>query len=235
MVDAESAISTSSGCGPTTVTSDNAGTTFTCSATSGGGSATQTVTVRRDATGPTLDPSVSPNPVLLNASASASPNASDAGGSGVASASCAAVVTSSVGAKTVACTATDNAGNQSTQSASYSVSYPFTGFIGGVSAPPTFNSTKAGTSVQLKFSLGGNRGLAIFVAGSPTSQSMVCGKPVTLDEPVAVGGTGPTYDAKSGQYLFTWKTEKAWAGTCRKLSMTLVDGSTHIAYFQLTK
>ena len=52
--DAESAVSSSSGCGDSSVTSDTAGVTFTCTATSGGGSASKSVTIKRDATPPTL-------------------------------------------------------------------------------------------------------------------------------------------------------------------------------------
>lgn len=46
MTDNESAI-TSAPCAASTVTADTAGTTFTCTATSGGGTATQSVTIKR--------------------------------------------------------------------------------------------------------------------------------------------------------------------------------------------
>jgi hypothetical protein len=76
-----------------------------------GNSASATVSgVNIDKTNPTLAPTVSPNPVLLNGSATATPNATDAL-SGVNTQSCAAVATGTVGAQTVACTATDKAGN----------------------------------------------------------------------------------------------------------------------------
>lgn len=52
--DAESAITASSGCDATTLTADTAGMTFTCSATSGGGTASQSVTIKRDATAPDI-------------------------------------------------------------------------------------------------------------------------------------------------------------------------------------
>ena len=73
-----------------------------------------------DTTAPVLTPTVSPNPVVLNATATASANASDAM-SGVASQSCGPVVTSTVGTFTVTCTATDVAGNTSTATATYNV------------------------------------------------------------------------------------------------------------------
>jgi hypothetical protein len=51
--DPDSAITSKSGCDSSTVTSDTAGTTFTCTATSSGGTASQSVTIKRDATSPT--------------------------------------------------------------------------------------------------------------------------------------------------------------------------------------
>jgi hypothetical protein len=42
----------------------------------------------------------------------------------------------------------------------------------------------------------------------------------------------PRNDAATGQYSYTWKTDKRWAGTCRQLVVRLVDGSEHIASFQ---
>jgi hypothetical protein len=52
--DPQTTISTQSGCEAVTVTADTAGTTFTCVATSDGGTSTESVTVRRDATPPSL-------------------------------------------------------------------------------------------------------------------------------------------------------------------------------------
>jgi hypothetical protein len=60
--DDESAISSSSGCDPTTINSDTAGTTLTCSATSAGGNSGQSVTIMRDATPPTISGSAAPAP-----------------------------------------------------------------------------------------------------------------------------------------------------------------------------
>ena len=62
VTDSESAISSQTGCDDASVTSDNAGVTFTCSATSDGGTATQSVTIKRDATPPVITTSQSPMP-----------------------------------------------------------------------------------------------------------------------------------------------------------------------------
>jgi hypothetical protein len=68
--DAESPIASSSGCEPTTITADTTGTTLTCSATSDGGSASQSVTIKRDATAPTV--TITSGPPASTTSTSAS-------------------------------------------------------------------------------------------------------------------------------------------------------------------
>jgi TolB protein len=197
VVDNESAVTSQLGCGTQIVSSDTSGISFTCTATSTGGTSSQSVTIKRDATppsitfvsrtpanqngwnktdvavnwncsdalsgavsasvtrllsseganqsalgmcfdlagnsalntlgginidktGPTLAPVVSPNPVARNGTATATPNASDTL-SGIASQSCGPVDTSTPGNHSVACTATDNAGNNSNASASFQV------------------------------------------------------------------------------------------------------------------
>jgi len=54
VTDAESAVTSQSGCTTSSVTEDTAGVTFTCSATSKGGTSAQSVTIRRDTVAPTL-------------------------------------------------------------------------------------------------------------------------------------------------------------------------------------
>jgi YVTN family beta-propeller protein len=59
--DPESTITLTSGCEPTSITSDTIGITLTCTATSVGGTASKSFTIKRDATPPTLTCSFSPN------------------------------------------------------------------------------------------------------------------------------------------------------------------------------
>jgi plastocyanin len=54
VTDGQSAVSSQTGCGATSVTSDTQGVTFTCTATSAGGSASESVTIKRDASPPTV-------------------------------------------------------------------------------------------------------------------------------------------------------------------------------------
>ncbi|MEX2542009.1 MAG: hypothetical protein WD314_09370 [Trueperaceae bacterium] len=111
--DPESAVSSKSGCERTTVSSDTNGVSFTCSATSAGGTASESVTIMRDATPPTIGGSRSPqaNTAGWNHSkVTVSFAASDAT-SGLAGVSPDVVVSSEAGGQKVRGTATDKAGN----------------------------------------------------------------------------------------------------------------------------
>ena len=52
VVDDESEVTNTTGCDPTTISSDTTGQTLTCEATSGGGTSSESVTIKRDATAP---------------------------------------------------------------------------------------------------------------------------------------------------------------------------------------
>jgi hypothetical protein len=100
------------------------------------------------------------------------------------------------------------------------------------------NRLNAGAAVPLKFSLGGDHGLDIMAVGFPSSRAVHCvsGAPVdVVESTVTAGASGLTYDSVSGTYTYVWKTSKQWAGTCRRLEVTLDDGSTHFASFDFRK
>lgn len=113
--------------------------------------------------------------------------------------------------------------------------YHFGGFASPVDAMPTLNQLKAGAAVPVKFSLGGDQGLAIFTAGYPKSQSIACDATAPVDGvevTVSAGGSSLTYDPVTGLYAYVWKTDKAWAGTCRQLVLTFADGTVARATFK---
>ncbi len=115
------------------------------------------------------------------------------------------------------------------------VGFNFSGFFQPVANLPTVNQVNGGQSIPVKFSIGGNLGLNILAAGSPTSQPVSCTThaPIGGSAPTATaGGSGLTYDATANQYTYVWKTQKAWAGTCRQLDVTLADGTVHSALFK---
>ncbi|HEX3004001.1 MAG TPA: PxKF domain-containing protein, partial [Angustibacter sp.] len=113
--------------------------------------------------------------------------------------------------------------------------WPFEGFFAPVDNPPVVNVVKAGSTVPLKFGLGGDRGLEIFAPGYPASQQVACDGSATtdvLEETATPGASALTYDAATQRYHLNWKTQKGWAGTCRTVVLKLADGSEHTARFR---
>ena len=153
----------------------------------------------------------------------------DAGVGGGTCSGPATVTTSSVGAKTFTVTATDALGNTTTKSAAYSVKYTFTGFF--MISSTNLNSAEAGDGITLWFSLGGNRGTAIFATGQPISTPINCTTRVVSGAPAATSGA-LGYTWVTGWYGYRWNTPSAWRNTCRRFSVTLNDGTTHTADFK---
>ena len=143
--------------------------------------------------------------------------------------------TFSVGKTQVTCTAHDSHGNPATPvHFDVEVGYDWRGFFAPVDNPSTVNSVKAGSAIPVKFSLGGNQGLAIFAANSPASGAIACGATDgdAVEETVTAGSSSLQYDALAGQYIYVWKTEKAWVGQCRVLQVKLRDGQVKSALFK---
>lgn len=145
-----------------------------------------------------------------------------------------------VGTITATCSgAVDNAGNsQDPVSVTFSVTYSFGGFYEPVQNPSAVNKAEAGSSIPLKFTLGGNYGMNILAAGSPSSQQVSCTSPYA-----PIGASSPTVsnetpslviekDGEVWKYKYIWKTDKAWQGTCRLLTVSFNDGTSKTALFQ---
>jgi len=114
------------------------------------------------------------------------------------------------------------------------IHYNFTGFFQPVDNLPVLNVAKAGSSIPVKFSLAGYQGLDIFLSGYPTSQQIACDTNATvssIEQTLTAGNSSLSYDPTTDQYNYVWKTDKAWAGTCRQLVVILKDGSIHTANF----
>ena len=138
-----------------------------------------------------------------------------------------------VGSTTVAVTATDDLGNEATTTFEVKVLFNFGGLLAPIDPFPAQNVAVAGSSVPIKFSLSGNKGLNIFATGYPASSAISCG----ADDPGAVeivdspGNSGLKYDPVSDEYSLTWKTSKDWKRSCRMLVIRLADGTDHLARF----
>jgi predicted extracellular nuclease len=139
---------------------------------------------------------------------------------------------------TIKARVTDTGGLTAVDTASVNVIWAWSGPFAPVDPVPTLNLVKAGAGVPVKFSLGGDQGLAVMAAGYPRSQQIVCDSsdPVDgIEETVTAGSSSLRYDSGTGRYIYVWKTEKAWAGTCRALYINLIDGTTQRADFRFTK
>jgi hypothetical protein len=132
--------------------------------------------------------------------------------------------TSSVGAHTFRADARDSSGNASSLVRTYSVVYYFDGFFAPLVPQPTVATVKAGDDVPVKFSLNGYQGVDIFAA--PPAWKPGCPSP-SSDSSKAFGTL--TYKASVDRYVYLWKTDRSWAGSCRELIVAFADGTVRRA------
>jgi hypothetical protein len=227
------------GCVDQEITSDQFETTYSCSATSDGGSAGPVeVKIKRDATAPGFDDCPEGGPFLLKSGFyPIGPIGVDASISGLnadLSTLSGTIDTSSVGVKNLNFTAVDNAGNSANKTCSYKVVYDFNGFFAPVDNLPALNAAKAGSAIPVKFSLAGDQGLDIFTTGYPLVKVVSCPntESTMVEETVAGTVSSLAYDPIEDQYIYVWKTDKKWSGSCRSLNVMLNDETQHVAHFQ---
>lgn len=120
----------------------------------------------------------------------------------------------------------------------FDIPYSFAGFFRPIDNLPVMNKAKAGVAIPVKFSLSGFYGLHIFMTGYPRSQVVQCGTgaPIAdIEETASPGSAVLTYDSGTDQYVYIWKSDKAWVGTCRQLQVGLNDGEMYVANFTFTR
>jgi hypothetical protein len=160
-----------------------------------------------DATGPVLTPSLNTaSTVVGQTGVFASPNASDAT-SGVASASCAPVDTSTPGARSLTCTATDNAGNTATAELTYVVEYR----ILGIFQPAPMSAWKVGQTVPVKIALGDHAGVRI-TDGEGAALARACRVTFSATGAQTRAAQCFKYDARNDQFIYNWKLAKTGTG-----------------------
>jgi hypothetical protein len=166
------------------------------------------------------------------------------GGSGLAS--CAGPVpdgglvdTAAVGPREFTVVASDLAGNTASVTAGFRVVYDFVGFLPPVRNRPRANERQAGAAVPIRFELGGNHGLDVIEDGWPQVAVVDCD---FADEPES-GETARhprwfkelVYRRRKQRYLFRWKTDRRWAGSCRQFMLKLKDGTVKRADFKFVR
>jgi hypothetical protein len=143
--------------------------------------------------------------------------------------------TTTVGPHTLTVMATDLAGNSSNQTIPYKVVYKFAGFDSPVDNPPVLNVVNSGQTIPLKWSLldaGGTAVNKLQAIQGISSTGIRCASSLRDPDPAVVplGLAGIKID--SSGYRYNWPTAKNWAGTCRRLTVSLTDGTVHPADFQ---
>ena len=96
--------------------------------------------------------------------------------------------------------------------------FAFDGFFAPLAGQRS--EARAGSTIPVKFSLGGDHGLAVIASAT----SNPCGS--TAATPISMSAL--RYDASSDRYILNWRTDRTWAG-CRELAVQLIDGSVHRA------
>jgi virginiamycin B lyase len=152
----------------------------------------------------------------------------DEGGSGLAS--CSGTVPngapldmSTPGIFTFTVTAVDGAGNRTTVAHTYVV---FVEWGGKLELAPAMNEVTAGSAVPIWFSFGDASTASTKAATSPTSTPIDCLTlaPTGPSVPASVSPTGGK--APSGRVMYVWKTDRAWAGTCRAFTLGIAAPTT---------
>jgi extracellular elastinolytic metalloproteinase len=118
-------------------------------------------------------------------------------------------------------------------------------FAPPVNNPPLgINSATAGATVHLPFTVDGARGKAgVLAENSPFSRQVDCVTRMVPSEeppnitprarPVTAGpGKARLKKLDHGRYEYEWRTDAAWAGTCREFVLTRGDGVQHRAFFE---
>lgn len=221
---------------------------YSGNATDNAGNESQATTgaVKVDATNPALNVSCPAAPVIKGSTASANWTASDQH-SGLATAQNGSVAldTSSVGSRTAtvpAGAAQDKVGlGSAAATCTYSTVYDFKGFFQPIDNKDAngnfvFNKAKAGSTIPVKFSLGGDQGMDILLS-TPSTVSVTAPVSASTDliEETTTATSGLKYDAVANQYVYNWKTDAKWAGTSRQLVVKLADGTIQRANFSFTK
>ena len=244
VIDNELAVTSQTGCDPVTISSDQAETSYTCSATSVGGTSSITATIKRDATSPVVAVTgvTGGSTYILGAVPAAGCSTTDAE-SGVATEATLSVSGGNslgVGSFSATCSeATDTAGNAAGPvSAHYNVTFQFTGFSSPVDNPGTMNIAKAGQIIPLKFRITDANGdpITTLTGATVTAASLSCSAGTTTDliEEYASGASG-LQNLGDGYYQWNWKTPTSYAASCKTMKLDLGEGLFHTALFQFKK
>jgi predicted outer membrane repeat protein len=244
VIDNESAVTSQTGCDPAMIIHDQAETSYTCSATSAGGTSSITATIKRDATSPVVAVTgvTGGSTYILGAVPAAGCSTTDA----ISDVGTNATLnltggnTLGVGSFSATCSgAKDNAGNAAGPvSVHYNVTFQFTGFSSPVDNPGVVNVAKAGQTIPLRWRITDANGnpITVLTSVTVTAASLSCSAGTTTDqiEEYATGNSG-LQNLGDGYYQWNWKTPTSYANSCKTMKLDLGEGLFHTALFQFKK
>lgn len=135
-----------------------------------------------------------------------------------------------LGTTTVNVKATDQAGNMSFSSFTVTVTqqYQFSWFYYSdlLLKENVLNQVTAGSNVPIRFTLNGYKGNPY--SSPPVSQQISCSTlaPIGAASVINRFMPDPYYSPYFDFYQTTWQTQGAWKFTCRRLTLSLTDGTT---------
>jgi hypothetical protein len=251
--DPDTPVTGTDGCGRTVIDYDTGEVILTCTATSAGGTSSESVVIKRDATPPVVTIAGAEDAQFCSAPARPTYEASD-NLSGLAEEGDSWLTpgtASGAGAYTYSAWAIDAAGNRTEQSAGYTVTYgsAFGGFLPPIRADGS-SRFRLGSTIPVKFRLlCGDQPITNAVARLHVSRtSTVPGDGVMepISTAAATSGNLFRYDPVEGQYIFNLSTKAAYANPSDSspvpfsegtwvLSALLDDGTSRSVEVQLVK
>jgi len=217
------------GCENQSVTADQAKTTYSCTATSDGGtSGPVDVVIGRDATPPVVAVTgVTDGATYLYGSVPTAGCSTTDATSGVATVATLTSAGGPVTTITATCAgAADNAGNTAAPvSATYTVLYDWQGFTTAADGPRGPRKVLAGVPITVMFSIGGNAGLDAVESITTIACNAAPGTQPTSAQ--IAGPRGQLQMGPGGTFRVQLLTSRSWANTCQLVQINLADGTTH--------
>ncbi|GAB3602451.1 HYR domain-containing protein [Microbacterium aureliae] len=152
---------------------------------------------------------------------------------------------SGVGSQTMTAVASDTRGNTTQVERTYTVRWRLPGFHRPIDPTGTLNLVKAGSTVPLKFEVfaSSDDSLELSAVSAIGASFTAIGIKCSADAPksddtqfLTTGKTELRYDPNNGgQFIQNWATPKDRAGSCFRVTLTVADGGSISADFQLTK
>ncbi len=177
-----------------------------------------------DSVAPTLAPSISPSPILLNGPATANPGATDAlqdaFASGIASATCGPIGTSATGQGTITCQAADVAGNTVSQNVYYLVQYAV-----GIASPIKNSTITGGTKVNIAVGLKDANG-ALISDSEATSLASACRVTISATGAQPLSGKCMKYNTTQHRFVYQWTTTSTQTGVDKLTAAVSYPGTT---------